>query len=399
MKKWFLPLLIMAMLLAPSALAFGADVLTLGAVNVPAVTESTADIFWQSSVPADGQVEYGTTTSLGTVIMETAGLVTNHNIHLIGLAPLTTYYFKVQSTAAGQSAVSMQYTFTTVAQVGATPTALPTYTSITLFSKEIRNAINDKGKLQDAVSATSPDQQLFIYGVPGTIALDKNKDPLANLSAVVDIGPPFPPADSALVGPAYRFEPAGATFNPPLTFSWGYAVQNIPKTSSENSLTIAYYDFNLRQWVEIPTTVDSRTHTLSASISHFTYFAVIAKPAAATVAPSPTPPATVTPTVTPTTPAATTGPLPTQIFPNPTTTPTPTASPSPSPKPTVAPPTVPSVTPIATVPPQTTTAVTPVSQPPTAGFNLTILAVVALAIVVIAALAAVFMVFRMQKKK
>jgi len=79
------------------------------------VTSSGATIGWTTNKPSDTQVEYGLTTSYGslTAPLNTA-LVTSHSQGIDGLAPNTWYQFRMRSRdAAGNLALSANYKFKT----------------------------------------------------------------------------------------------------------------------------------------------------------------------------------------------------------------------------------------------------------------------------------------------
>src|SRR5207245_2538038 len=68
------------------------------------------------------QVEYGTTTAYGQVSALVSALVTSHSVGLSGLSASTVYHYRVKSRdAAGNLAVSADFTFTTVAPPDTTP--------------------------------------------------------------------------------------------------------------------------------------------------------------------------------------------------------------------------------------------------------------------------------------
>ncbi|MBA7638145.1 hypothetical protein ES703_45798 [subsurface metagenome] len=121
----------------------------------------------------------------------------------------------------------------------------------------------------------------------GTIALDKDKKPLGTLTATIREDPPPPPADNNIVGLVYDFGPNGATFDPPIVFTWDYDPASLEEGAIEEDLVLAYYDESTGEWVELDCVVDTETNTITASVSHFTIFAIIG-----TVAP-PSPPAPV----------------------------------------------------------------------------------------------------------
>ena len=95
-----------------------------GGINVTApliskaslsVTKSGATIGWTTNKPSDTQVEYGLTTSYGSLTgpLKTA-LVTSHSQGIDGLAPNTWYQFRMRSRdAAGNLAMSANYKFKT----------------------------------------------------------------------------------------------------------------------------------------------------------------------------------------------------------------------------------------------------------------------------------------------
>ena len=97
-------------------------------VATPAANSAT--VTWTTNEAANGQVEYGTSASFGTLSTLVTALTTPHSITLTGLAANTTYYFRVRSRdAAGNLATSTSATFRTditppvISAVVATPAA------------------------------------------------------------------------------------------------------------------------------------------------------------------------------------------------------------------------------------------------------------------------------------
>ncbi len=344
MRKWLVSLVALALALLQMTPAM-ADGLSVMGVSVVDVTPNTVTITWQTNVAADGQVQYGITTDYGQAAAEAAPPSAAHTVRLAGLAATSTYHFRVQSQAPGLTAVSSDYTFTTTAwppSSGITPTP-PPYVDANLFGKTSKLTVDSRGKLINQVIASSTDGTLVVAISPGTIPLDKYGGQLTALSAATDSSPPAPPDNSAIVGPACRLDPPGATFSSPITLSWGYLPSSVPRGAREQDIGMAYYDTTTLKWVGVTSTIDVRAHVVTGLVSHFTYFALIA-PVTPVPAPPPAPSPVPTPTPTPTaTPTAT--PLPT---PAPTATPAPTLTPSPPPTPTPvpkpAPPSAPSPT-------------------------------------------------------
>ena len=160
----------------------------------------------------------------------------------------------------------------------------------TLFGEESTFLVDEDGVVQSTIEATSADGRLTITIPKGTIALDKDGNPLTTLTAEVDPSPHDPPEGDHIIGLAYDFGPDGATFDPPVTITWTYDPDDLPDDVDEEDMVVAFYDEAEGKWVECTCTCDPGTNCITVSISHFTHFAVIgrvAPPAAAALAPAP----------------------------------------------------------------------------------------------------------------
>jgi hypothetical protein len=83
------------------------------ALTVTGITATSATINWATDVAAGGQVNYGTTTSYGS-LSAWNGAATTQSVTLTGLTPGTTYNFAALATnAAGATASSANFTFST----------------------------------------------------------------------------------------------------------------------------------------------------------------------------------------------------------------------------------------------------------------------------------------------
>ncbi len=142
-----------------------------------------------------------------------------------------------------------------------------------LFGVEKTYYTEYDGDLRDEISGTSQDGNLTITILEGTIALDEEGKRLGSLEVLVNENPPEPPKGSSVIGLAYDFEPTGATFDPPITFTWVYDPEDFPGDVTD--LVLAYYDKEASEWIELPCIVDPTTCTVTASVSHFTTFAII----------------------------------------------------------------------------------------------------------------------------
>lgn len=76
-------------------------------------TGSTAKVTWSTAVPADSQVEYGTTAAYGTVTVLAAAKVAAHSVAITGLTGGTTYHFRVRSSdSSGALVLGPDYSLT-----------------------------------------------------------------------------------------------------------------------------------------------------------------------------------------------------------------------------------------------------------------------------------------------
>jgi fibronectin type 3 domain-containing protein/O-glycosyl hydrolase len=88
---------------------------------------TTAGVTWTTDEAADSQVDYGTTAGYGSSTSRDVALVTAHAQGLSGLAAGTVYHYRVRSTdAAGNQAVSGDFTFTTASSPPLPDTSPPT---------------------------------------------------------------------------------------------------------------------------------------------------------------------------------------------------------------------------------------------------------------------------------
>ncbi len=80
------------------------------------ITDSSAEIFWNTSAPAGSIVRYGASANQLTETAESSGGQTDHKVQLTNLQPKTKYFFQVESgqgKGTGTEAKSGVGTFTT----------------------------------------------------------------------------------------------------------------------------------------------------------------------------------------------------------------------------------------------------------------------------------------------
>jgi hypothetical protein len=84
----------------------------LGEVGVTDITDMAATIYWTSNQPTDTIIEYGLTDQYGNR-QGNGGQLINHTWRLVGLAPQTTYHFRIIATNSNGSSTFGDNFFTT----------------------------------------------------------------------------------------------------------------------------------------------------------------------------------------------------------------------------------------------------------------------------------------------
>lgn len=102
---------------------------TISNATATSITNTSANIEWNLSEGATGQVDYGTTTSYGSSSPVETDYLTFHRQSLSGLTPNTVYNYRIKSRdQAGNLTTSTNFTFRTTGGTSPTPTATLTPT-------------------------------------------------------------------------------------------------------------------------------------------------------------------------------------------------------------------------------------------------------------------------------
>ena len=124
------------------------------------------------------------------------------------------------------------------------------------------------------VVAGSPDKLCQLTINKGTKALNTYGGALTGIIVIKMKEPPAPPPNANVIGLVYDLTPAGATFDPPPTLTFTYDPDDIPEGGNEEDLVIAYSGSD---WVVLEgSVVDPEANTITAPVSHFTAFTVLA---------------------------------------------------------------------------------------------------------------------------
>ncbi len=152
-----------------------------------------------------------------------------------------------------------------------TATPLPGTTSF-------MGVVNSTGVFLQGAVARSDDAVCVLNINQGTKGLTGDGLALSQLTAVKMTNPPAPPAQASIIGLAYDFGPGGTTFDPPATLTFSFNQTQMPPGLSAENLAVAMWDAANNQWTHLDSTVDIESGTISAKVSHFTGFAVLARP-------------------------------------------------------------------------------------------------------------------------
>jgi hypothetical protein len=145
-----------------------------------------------------------------------------------------------------------------------------------LFGNEFTFSISPTGEILQTITATSSDGQVSITIPAGTIALDRNQNPISSLMVAANPDPVCPLVEGAhIIGLAYDFMPDGTTFDPPITVVFTYNEEDVPEGIAEEDLVLAYCDETSLKWVEVDSKVNTEDNTITANIYHFTCFAIL----------------------------------------------------------------------------------------------------------------------------
>lgn len=94
----------------------------ISGATISSITTTSANTSWATNVPATSQVEYGTTTSYGSLTTLDSTLVTSHSQTLTGLTSGTVYHYRLHSAnSSGVQTVSGDAVFSTNSSTDTTP--------------------------------------------------------------------------------------------------------------------------------------------------------------------------------------------------------------------------------------------------------------------------------------
>ena len=165
--------------------------------------------------------------------------------------------------------------------------------------------VNSAGVVLKSVKVNADDNVGSLLVPIGVTALDADGKPLSSISLRPLTGDEVPDVPAGAIfqfaGYAYEAGPAGATFSPGITLTLEIP-DDVWDTLDPNNqqFAVKWYNPESGLWEEIQTTVSPGTKTVTATITHFSTYALFTEPGTTPVTPTET--ATTAPTTTATTP-------------------------------------------------------------------------------------------------
>jgi len=154
------------------------------------------------------------------------------------------------------------------------PTPEPGVLIVSVLGHEFRPPIDEDGFLLETIDASLIEGLVSIDAQEGTRCLDASGFPLTHISASQELSPRT--YEGGAVISAFSLRPDGARFSPPLRIGIAYDVDELPPDCDEDDLLIGYYDRADGAWRELPSTLDASHNVVSADVSHFTVFGLLA---------------------------------------------------------------------------------------------------------------------------
>lgn len=135
---------------------------------------------------------------------------------------------------------------------------------------------SSEGKILRPTEITSDDDIATLTLPMGAIALSGDGEPLTNITIERINASGMPPvsdgATFSFAGFTYACSPTGATFAPPITLTFTLCAKDW-KTLGDDP-TVRFYDDATGTWVKVPVTIAASAHTVTATVAHFSIFAL-----------------------------------------------------------------------------------------------------------------------------
>jgi hypothetical protein len=121
------------------------------------------------------------------------------------------------------------------------------------------------------------DNKLNLDIPAGTFAKNRADATLYSIQVKTLAESPEVPQSMEAVGLVYELLPDGAKFDPPIPLTIEYDISEIPEGMSESNLFIAKWIESSEKWIELESTVDPATQTVTTTIDGFSIHTIMAR--------------------------------------------------------------------------------------------------------------------------
>ncbi|MFC2021850.1 helix-turn-helix domain-containing protein [Chloroflexota bacterium] len=142
---------------------------------------------------------------------------------------------------------------------------------------DVSRVVRSDGSFTQTVTVQSPNKLMVITIEKGNRGKTGAGARVTKITIRQLADPPPPPPNAHIVGLTYDLNAGGGTFENPVTISLTYDPDKLPEGVNDEDLVVAWYDEDAGQWVELATVVDPETNIITAQITHFSKYAVIAR--------------------------------------------------------------------------------------------------------------------------
>jgi hypothetical protein len=166
---------------------------------------------------------------------------------------------------------------TTTAAITTFPTTTTKTTTTTLppGTTDVSGDVNSSGRFTSSATASSADGDVTVNIPAGVTGLTAGGAPITQITITpITTDIPTPPSGTGALALYYDIQPSGSTFSSDITITLSFdpsiiAAGSIPYVAWHNPVT--------GQWEQLHTvSIDMVNHTITASVDHFSTFAVLA---------------------------------------------------------------------------------------------------------------------------
>jgi hypothetical protein len=159
----------------------------------------------------------------------------------------------------------------------------------------LRGSSSSEGVVWENIRLASMDTKASLDIAYGTKCTNAKGNALTSVSITQIENPEAAQKGVTVIGKVYELGPSGANFDPPITLTIYYDESSLPEGMEKSGLSIAVWDEESGTYKTIDCRVDTETNTITALISHFSRYAIIAVPSAPATVPLSSPVTTTRP--------------------------------------------------------------------------------------------------------